>query len=51
MNVPQREKNVESAFARVAEARRRASLVRPRWAALAGSIMAGVLVGIWLWCA
>jgi len=49
MNVPQREKNGESAFARVAEARRRAGVGRPRWASLVGSILAGVVVGVWLW--
>jgi hypothetical protein len=49
MNVPRREKNGESAFARLAEARRRTAAVRPRWASLAGSILAGVVVGVWLW--
>jgi hypothetical protein len=49
MNVPQREKNGESAFARWAEARRRTAAVRPRWASLAGSILAGVVAGAWLW--
>jgi len=49
MNVPQREKKGESAFARLAEARRRSAAVRPRWASLAGSILAGVVVGAWLW--
>lgn len=49
MNVPRREKNGNSAFAGAAEARRRASVVRPRWASLAGSILAGVVVGAWLW--
>jgi hypothetical protein len=49
MNVREREKNGESAFARLAEARRRAAIARPRWGALAGSILAGVLVGTWLW--
>lgn len=49
MNVPQREKNGESAFARVAEARRSGGVGRPRWASLAGSILAGVVVGVWLW--
>src|SRR5512139_2671034 len=49
MNVPQREKKGESAFARLAEARRRTAAVRPRWASLAGSILAGVVVGVWLW--
>lgn len=48
MNVPQREKNGESAFARLAVARRKSS-ARPRWASLAGSILAGVVVGVWLW--
>jgi len=49
MNVPRREKNGESALARLAEARRRTAVVRPRWASLAGSILAGVVVGAWLW--
>jgi len=49
MNVPRREKNGESAFARLAEARRRTAVARPRWASLAGSILAGVVVGTWLW--
>jgi len=49
MNVPRREKNGESAFARLAEAQRRAAVVRPRWASLVGSILAGVVVGTWLW--
>jgi hypothetical protein len=49
MNVPQREKNGESAFARWAEARRRTTAVRSRWASLAGSILAGVVAGAWLW--
>ena len=49
MNVPRREKNGESAFARLAAARRRAGAGRPRWASLAGSILAGVVVGVWLW--
>jgi len=49
MNVPQPEKNGESAFARLAEARRRTGAGRPRWASLAGSILAGVAVGAWLW--
>jgi len=49
MNVPQREKNGESAFARLAEARRRTAIARPRWASLVGSILAGVIVGAWLW--
>jgi len=49
MNVPQREKNGESAFARLAEARRSGAVGRPRWASLAGSILAGVVVGAWLW--
>ena len=49
MNVPRREKNGESAFARLAEARRRTAIARPRWASLAGSILAGVIVGAWLW--
>jgi hypothetical protein len=49
MNVPQREKKGESAFARVAEARRRTAAVRPRWASLVGSVLAGAVVGAWLW--
>jgi hypothetical protein len=49
MNVREREKKGESAFARRADARRQAALVRPRWASLAGSILAGVVVGAWLW--
>jgi hypothetical protein len=49
MNVPQREKNGEPALARLAEARRSGALGRPRWASLAGSILAGVVVGAWLW--
>jgi hypothetical protein len=49
MNVPQREKKGESAFARLAEARRRSAAVRPRWASLAGSVLAGAVVGAWLW--
>ncbi len=49
MNVPSREKKGESALARLAAARRRSAAVRPRWASLAGSILAGVLVGTWLW--
>lgn len=49
MNVREREKKGESAFARLAEARRRTAAVRPRWASLVGSILAGVLVGTWLW--
>jgi hypothetical protein len=49
MNVREREKNGEAAFARLAEARRRAAIARPRWASLAGSILAGVVVGAWLW--
>lgn len=49
MNVPRGEKNGESAFARLAEARRRTAGTRPRWASLVGSILAGVVVGAWLW--
>ena len=49
MNVPQREKKGDSAFARLAEARRRTAAVRPRWASLVGSVLAGALVGAWLW--
>jgi len=49
MNVPQREKKGESAFARLAEARRRTATVRPRWASLVGSVLAGAVVGAWLW--
>jgi hypothetical protein len=49
MNVREREKHGKSAFARWAQARRRAALARPRWASLAGSILAGVVVGTWLW--
>jgi hypothetical protein len=49
MNVPRREKDGESALARLAEARRRTAIARPRWASLAGSVLAGVVVGVWLW--
>jgi len=49
MNVPQREKKGDSAFARLAEARRRTAAVRPRWASLVGSVLAGAIVGPWLW--
>jgi len=49
MNVPQREKKGESAFARLADARRRTAAVRPRWASLVGSVLAGAVVGAWLW--
>jgi len=49
MNVPQREKNGDSAFARLAEARRRTAAVRPRWASLVGSVLAGAVLGAWLW--
>ena len=49
MNVPRREKKGESAFARLAEARRRTAAVRPRWASLVGSVLAGAVVGTWLW--
>ena len=49
MNVPQREKNGDSAFARLAEARRRTVAVQPRWASLVGSVLAGAVVGAWLW--
>jgi hypothetical protein len=49
MNVPQRENDGNAALARLAEARRRTAVVRPRWASLAGSIVAGVVVGAWLW--
>ena len=49
MNVPEREKNGESAVARLAKARRTTAAVRPRWASLAGSVLAGVVVGAWLW--
>ena len=49
MNVREREKKGESAFARLAEARRRAAAVRPRWASLIGSVLAGAVVGAWLW--
>jgi hypothetical protein len=49
MNVPQREKKGDSAFARLAEARRRTAAVRPRWASLVGSVLAGTVVGAWLW--
>lgn len=49
MNVPQREKKGESAVARALLARRRAAAVRPRWGALAGSVLAGAVVGAWLW--
>lgn len=49
MNVPFGEKNGDSAFARLAEARRIAGLDRRRWLSLAASIVAGVLVGTLLW--
>ena len=49
MNVREREKKGESAFARLAEARRRTAAVRPRWASLVGSVLAGAVVGAWLW--
>jgi hypothetical protein len=49
MNVPQREKKGDSAFMRLAEARRRTAAVRPRWASLVGSVLAGAVVGAWLW--
>ena len=49
MNVPQCEKKGESAFARLADARRRTAAVRPRWASLVGSVLAGAVVGAWLW--
>jgi hypothetical protein len=49
MNVREHEKNGEPALARLAEARRPGALGRPRWASLAGSILAGVVVGAWLW--
>jgi hypothetical protein len=49
MNVPQREKKGESAFTRLAEARRSTAAVRPRWASLVGSVLAGAVVGAWLW--
>jgi len=49
MNVPQREKKGDSAFARRAEAGRRTADVRPRWASLVGSVLAGAVVGAWLW--
>jgi hypothetical protein len=49
MNVPFGEKNGDSAFARLAEARRIAGLDRRRWMSLAASILAGVLVGTLLW--
>src|SRR5512135_456227 len=49
MNVPQREKKGDSAFARLAEARRRTVAVRPRWASLVDSVLAGAVVGAWLW--
>ena len=49
MNVREREKKGESAFARLAEARRRTAAVRPRWASLIGSVLAGAVVGAWLW--
>jgi hypothetical protein len=34
---------------RLAEARRRTAAVRPRWASLVGSVLAGAVVGAWLW--
>jgi len=49
MNVPRREKDGESALARRARGRTAAGLDRRRWASLAGSILAGVLVGALLW--
>jgi hypothetical protein len=49
MNVPQREKNGAPVSARLAVGRRRAGVVQPRWGALAASILAGVIVGAWLW--
>jgi hypothetical protein len=49
MNVPQREKNGAPVSARLAVARRPAGVARPRWGALAASILAGVIVGAWLW--
>jgi len=49
MNVPRREKEGESALARRARGRPAAGLDRRRWASLAGSILAGVLVGALLW--
>jgi len=49
MNVREREKNGESTVARPPRAPWRAAAGRPRWGALAGSILAGVVVGAWLW--
>lgn len=49
MNVREREKKGESASARLAEARRQAAAVRPRWPSLVGSVLAGAVVGAWLW--
>jgi hypothetical protein len=49
MNVPRSEKNGESASRWPAAVRRAGALDRGRWASLAGSILAGVLVGTLLW--
>jgi hypothetical protein len=49
MNVPRGEKQGHSAGARLIQAMRVAGLDRRRWAALAGSILAGVVVGVLLW--
>jgi hypothetical protein len=49
MNVPRGEKKGQSASARLIAAMRVAGLGRGRWAALAGSILAGVVVGALLW--
>ena len=49
MNVREREKKGESAFARLVEARRRTAAVHPRWASLVGSVLAGAVAGAWLW--
>ena len=49
MNPRRGEKNGESASGWPAAARRAGALDRRRWASLAGSILAGVLVGTLLW--
>jgi hypothetical protein len=49
MNVPRGEKQGQSTWTRLAAAGRVAGLDRRRWAALAGSILAGVVVGALLW--
>ena len=49
MNPRRGEKNGESASGWLAAARRAGALDRRRWASLAGSVLAGVLVGTLLW--